>query len=252
MRTRKLGVGAIDTYMALPDFTSWLRSHAQPMAEVSELFPREGMNALFYDEIEKLHQRQPMDPAELQRLMSMDFVGYIDRSLRNSGFRDPELDPMVHDIVVKLITGALFKNVQGPFLARFATAVKNSIITLATRRQRVRRRYSDHELETVPQLSVAPQHEDDVVERFRAYVRQTLGDVALRVLDHRLDGGDTRDLVGSQPELSSSYSVKEMVKRIKRAVSTFAGNDPDLLDQIERALASERRTMDRRFAGSRS
>jgi hypothetical protein len=209
------------------------------------------MNALFYDEVEKLHQRQPMEAAELQRLMSMDFVGYIDRSLRNSGFRDPELDPMVHDIVVKLITGALFRNVQGPFLARFATAVKNSIITLATRRQRVRRRYSDHELETVPQRSVAAQPEDDVVERFRAYVRQTLGEVALKVLDHRLDGGDTRELRG-QPGLESHYALKEIVKRIKKSASTFAGNDPELLDQIERALASERRTMDRRFAGSRS
>ena len=237
--------------MALPDFTSWLRTHHQPIDEVSELFPRGGMNALFYDEVEKLHQRQPMDAAELERLMSMDFVGYIDRSLRNSGFRDPELDPMVHDIVVKLITGALFRNVQGPFLARFATAVKNSIITLATRHQRVRRRYSDHELETVPQRSAAAQPDDDLVERFRTYVRQTLGDVALRVLDHRLDGGDTRELRG-QPGLESHYALKEMVKRIKRAVSTFAGNDPDLLDQIERALASEHRTLDRRFAGSRS
>jgi DNA-directed RNA polymerase specialized sigma24 family protein len=220
------------------------------MAEVSELFPREGMNALFYDEIEKLHARQPMDPSELQRLMSMDFVGYIDRSLRNSGFRDPELDPMVHDIVVKLITGALFRNVQGPFLARFATAVKNSIITLATRRQRVRRRYSDHELETIPQRS-APQPEDDVVERFRTYVRQTLGEVALRVLDHRLDGLDNRDLRG-QPGLESHYALKEMVKRIKRAATTFAGSDPDLLGRIEKALASEQQTLGRRFAGSRS
>jgi hypothetical protein len=221
------------------------------MAEVSELFPRKGMNDLFYDEVEKLHQRQPMEPAELQRLMSMDFVGYIDRSLRNAGFRDPDLDGLVHDIVVRLITGALFKNVQGPFLARFATAVKNSIITLATRRQRVRRRYSDHELETFPQRSVAPQPEDDVVERFRTYVRQTLGEVALRVLDHRLDGGDTRELRG-QPGLESHYALKEMVKRIKRAASTFAGADPELKERIEAALASEQKTLNRRFADTRA
>jgi hypothetical protein len=238
--------------MALPDFTQWLRSHTQPMAEVSDLFPREGMNALFYDEIEKLHQRQPMDANELQRLMAMDFVGYIDRSLRSAGFRDPELDPLVHDIVVKLITGALFRNVQGPLLARFAVAVKNSIITLANRRQRVRRRYADHELETVPQRTVVIPSEDDLIERFRSYVRQKLGEIALQVLDHRLDGGDTKRLVGSRPELSSSYAVKEFVKQIKRAVSTFAGNDPDLLDQIEAALANQRRTLDKRFAGSRA
>ena len=65
MRTRKLGVGAIDTCMALPDFPTWLRSHHQPIAEVSELFPRQGMNSLFLDEIEKLHARQPVEPVEL-------------------------------------------------------------------------------------------------------------------------------------------------------------------------------------------
>jgi hypothetical protein len=235
--------------MALPYFTDWLRSHSQPIAEVSELFPREGMNALFYDEVEKLHQRQPMDAAELQRLMAMDYVGYIDRSLRSAGFRDPDLDPMVHDIVVKLITGALFRNVQGPFLARFAASVKNSIITLAGKRQRLRRRFADHELETIPQRHAAETPEDDVVERFREYVHQTLGEVALRVLDHRLDGLDTRDLRG-QPGLESHYALKEMVKRIKRAATTFAGSDPDLLGRIEKALASEQRTLGRRFAGS--
>jgi hypothetical protein len=182
MRTTKTGSSAIDTCMALLDFSTWLRSHHQHIAEVSELFPREGMNALFYDEIEKLHARQPMEPAELQRLMNMDFVGYIDRSLRSSGFRDPELDPLVHDIVVKLITGALFANVQGPFLARFATAVKNSIITLAGKRLRIRRRYSDHPLETVPQ-QMALDTEPDVIEQFRQYVLRTLGAVALRVLE---------------------------------------------------------------------
>jgi hypothetical protein len=70
-------------------------------------------------------------------------------------------------------------------------------------------------------------------------------------LDHRLDGRDTRDLRG-QPGLESHYAFKEMVKQIKRAVSTFAGNDPDLQDQIEAALVNERRTLGKRFAGSRS
>jgi len=235
----------------VPQFTTWLKRFIPPVVEVSSYFPKDGMNDIFREKINALHQRQPMDPAELRRLLDFDYVGYVDKSLRSAGYRDPDLDYLVHDIVVKLITGALFDNVSGPFLARFSVAVKNSIITLVGKRLRMRRRYSDHPLETVPQRSAANQPEDDLVERFRAYVRQTLGELALKVLDHRLNAGDTRDLVGSQPELSSSYSVKEIVKRIKRAVSTFAGNDPDLLDQIERALASERRTMDRRFAGSR-
>lgn len=236
--------------MALLDFSTWLRSHHQHIAEVSELFPREGMNALFYDEIEKLHARQPMEPADLQRLMNMDFVGYIDRSLRSSGFRDPELDPLVHDIVVKLITGALFANVQGPFLARFATAVKNSIITLVGKRLRMRRRYSDHPLETVPQ-QMALDVEPDVIEQFRQYVLRTLGAVALRVVDHRLDGGDTKELRGTEG-LESHYSVKETVKDLKRALRGFSGSNPSFLEMIHKALDGEQETMRRRFRTART
>jgi hypothetical protein len=250
MRTTKTGSIAIDTCMALLDFSTWLRSHHQHIAEVSELFPREGMNALFYDEIEKLHARQPMEPAELQRLMNMDFVGYIDRSLRSSGFRDPELDPLVHDIVVKLITGALFANVQGPFLARFATAVKNSIITLAVKRLRIRRRYSDHPLETVPQ-QMALDTEPDVIEQFRQYVLRTLGAVALRVLDHRLDGGDTKDMRGTEG-LESHYSVKETVKDLKRALRGFSGSNPSFMEMIHKALDGEQETRRRRFRPARA
>jgi hypothetical protein len=236
--------------MALPDFRSWLQRLTKPVVEVSSYFPKDGMNDIFREKINALHQRQPMDPTELRRLLDFDYVGYVDKSLRSAGYRDPDLDYLVHDIVVKLITGALFANVQGPFIARFSVAVKNSIITLVGKRLRMRRRYSDHPLETVPQ-QMALDTEPDVIEQFRQYVLRTLGAVALRVLDHRLDGGDTKELRGTEG-LESHYSVKETVKDLKRAVSTFAGNDPALLDQIERALASERRTLDRRFVGSRS
>lgn len=236
--------------MALPDFRSWLQRLTKPVVEVSSYFPKDGMNDIFREKINALHQRQPMDPAELRRLLDFDYVGYVDKSLRSAGFRDPDLDYLVHDIVVKLITGALFSNVQGPFIARFSVAVKNSIITLVGKRLRMRRRYSDHPLETVPQ-QMALDTEPDVIEQFRQYVLRTLGAVALRVLDHRLDGGDTKELRGTEG-LESHYSVKETVKDLKRALRGFSGSNPSFLEMIHKALDGEQETMRRRFRTART
>jgi hypothetical protein len=236
--------------MALPDFRSWLQRFTKPVVEVSSYFPKDGMNDIFREKINALHQRQPMDPTELRRLLDFDYVGYVDKSLRSAGFRDPDLDYLVHDIVVKLITGALFSNVQGPFIARFSVAVKNSIITLVGKRLRMRRRYSDHPLETVPQ-QMALDTEPDVIEQFRQYVLRTLGAVALRVLDHRLDGGDTKELRGTEG-LESHYSVKETVKDLKRALRGFSGSNPSFLEMIHKALDGEQETMRRRFRTART
>ena len=236
--------------MALPVFRSWLQRLTKPVVEVSSYFPKDGMNDIFREKINALHQRQPMDPTELRRLLDFDYVGYVDKSLRSAGFRDPDLDYLVHDIVVKLITGALFSNVQGPFIARFSVAVKNSIITLVGKRLRMRRRYSDHPLETVPQ-QMALDTEPDVIEQFRQYVLRTLGAVALRVLDHRLDGGDTKELRGTEG-LESHYSVKETVKDLKRALRGFSGSNPSFLEMIHKALDGEQETMRRRFRTART
>lgn len=236
--------------MAVPDFRSWLQRLTKPVVEVSSYFPKDGMNDIFREKINALHQRQPMDPTELRRLLDFDYVGYVDKSLRSAGFRDPDLDYLVHDIVVKLITGALFSNVQGPFIARFSVAVKNSIITLVGKRLRMRRRYSDHPLETVPQ-QMALDTEPDVIEQFRQYVLRTLGAVALRVLDHRLDGGDTKELRGTEG-LESHYSVKETVKDLKRALRGFSGSNPSFLEMIHKALDGEQETMRRRFRTART
>jgi len=236
--------------MAVPDFRSWLRRSTKPVVEVSSYFPKDGMNDIFREKINALHQQQPMDPTELRRLLDFDYVGYVDKSLRSAGFRDPDLDYLVHDIVVKLITGALFSNVQGPFIARFSVAVKNSIITLVGKRLRMRRRYSDHPLETVPQ-QMAIDTEPDVIEQFRQYVLRTLGAVALRVLDHRLDGGDTKELRGTEG-LESHYSVKETVKDLKRALRGFSGSNPSFLEMIHKALDGEQETMRRRFRTART
>ena len=73
------------------------------------------------------------------------------------------------------------------------------------------------------------------------------GDAVVRVLDHRLEGGgDTKDLVGS-PGLETAYKVKRAVSQLKDAIRMWAGNDPELIGQIEGLFTQEKRTFDRRF-----
>jgi hypothetical protein len=47
--------------------------------------------------------------------------------------------------------------------------------------------------------------------------------------------------------LESAYKVKQAVFQLKNAIRIFAGNDSELTHRIERLVAQEKRTFDRRF-----
>ena len=84
-----------------------------------------------------------------------DFIGYLARSLRNAGFQVADIDPMAHDIVVRLlVNGQLFPGWDGksPLIARFKMSVKNAILNLMAKWQTRRRR--------IPATSI---HRDDDV-----------------------------------------------------------------------------------------
>ena len=239
--------------MSIKAFCIWHESRL--INEVSELFDREGFNDLFYDGIHKLHREHPFAQQELDRLLRFDYVGYIDRTLRSSGFRDHDLDSMVHDLVVQMaVVGSLFRNYQKgqPFLPRFITAVRNGTINLAKKRRVRSRRLSDTPVDEFDPAGTESEG-DTLTDEFRSYVRTALGNTAVRVLDHRLGDGDTKDLIG-EPELETSYRVKQMVKRLKDAAKGFAQShhEPELYRKVLRAFADEQQTMSRRFAGSRS
>jgi len=239
--------------MALPDFRTWLQQLTQPVVEVTELFDRDGFNEWFRSQITRLDMKHPFPQQERDRLMRWDWVGYVDRALRNSGVKEPDLDPAVHDLIVKIaVRGKLF-DIATPeqLIPRFITAVRNAVITMATTRQRNRRRYVPEPVEEFnPPQRAASEADVDLIERFRSYVLRSFGDIVLRVLDHRLAGEDTKDLRRTIPELSSHYAVKQAVRTLKKAALNFAGSDPDLLDRVEKALASEQRMLGKRFAGS--
>ena len=221
----------------------------QVVREISELFPKEAVTSLFMKDIDHLLsvKHDPNGRESLERLKQIDVVAYVDRSLRRAGFRDHDLDEMVQQIMVKLLMGSFFKKWDraSPIDARFKVAVTNAIRTLATKQQTARRRGGELPTDVVAQSSGSVVGRD-LLERFREYVKKKLGDAALRLLDHRLDGGDTKELVGSLG-LETSYRMKLVVQHIKEAARAFAAKDPELLSMIERAFRAESQTMQKRF-----
>jgi hypothetical protein len=227
------------------------RRKAKPkpqLHEVTELFPRDEINAVFRREIQQQLGKPTLSPEsreDLTRLLAFDFVGYMDRSLRRAGFRDPDLDPMVQDLVVKLVvTGTLFSGWTGGSLkARFLVALKNAIATLVVKRHRHRRR--SQELPT-DAPSRGQQESDSLVEEFRDYLRSELGPAAVSVFDQRLAGQETKDLIGQQG-LETGYRLKQLVAQIKDAARRFASGNSDFHSMVQRAFEREAQTMDKRF-----
>jgi hypothetical protein len=89
---------------------------------------------LFDKELEKVIARTH-DPAHrqaLERMRGFNWTCYIAASIRNSGYRDQrEIQERTHDIVVKLLTGGMFRDYdeqrQGPMDIRFTRSVGNAI-----------------------------------------------------------------------------------------------------------------------------
>jgi len=215
------------------------------LLEITELFPKSQIQDLFIKEIDELLRDLPPGESreDLQRFRDIDIVQYIDGSLRRAGFQDFERDELVSSIVTKLLMGNFFKGFrQGSLVARFKTSVSNAIATLVTRRSRQRKR--SHELPG--NVASRPAASDATTNHFRSWLRLRYGAVHDRVVYHRLDGGDTRELLGS-PGLETSYKLKKVVREIKEAVRAFARNDPELLQMVVQAFSNEDVTMRRRF-----
>jgi hypothetical protein len=218
------------------------------LLEVSELFRREQFNDYWREQIDRLLPSVTDEDlqADLLALRQMDLVGYVDSSLRRVGLPADDLDEGVSQVVIhllispgKLISG--WKREQ-PLSFRLKAAVKNAAITLGQRHaiRRKRRR----ELPADLPARAAPQ-DDTVIEQFRRWLRERLGDEAVRVFDQRLEGLDTKALVGSQG--MSSYRVKALVNAIKAAAVAWGQSDPEFLARVQRLMGEEAGTMARRF-----
>jgi hypothetical protein len=225
----------------------WLRMPTSLLLrEISELFPKRGIQDLFDREVARLREKTT-DPALLQHLEDfgqLDVPGYLDSALRRAGFHEGERDPLVSDLCSKLLLGSFFRGWTGQSLvARFKVAVRNAISSLQSRAAKRRRRQSD----LPDDVAAAPRADADIVDEFRNFLRMRFGDAVVRVLDHRLEGGgDTKDLVGS-PGLESAYKVKRAVSEIREAIRMFAAGDPELSRRLDGLFAQQQRTFDRRF-----
>ena len=213
------------------------------LVEVTELFPRHQINQIFIAEIDKLIRQRPNDPADLRELRQLDLVGYVDAALRRSGFQEHDRDELVQEVVTKLLMGNFFRGwTGGPIVARFKASVRNHIATLAVRRSRYRRRSGELPVD----VPARKQDIDDLVIEFRAWLRLRYGVTAQQVFDHRLAGGDSKELIGI-PGIETSYKLKKIVQQIKEAAREYGSKDPEFLSMVERAFAQESETMARRF-----
>jgi hypothetical protein len=217
--------------------------------EVSEYFPRDQINSLFQKEIQQLlvtkHLSQEQQE-DLEKLRDRDWVGYIDRSLRRAGFKEHDLDNLVQDLVIKLVvTGNLFTGwrAESSFQARFLVAIRNAISTLLRKKQVSMKR--SHEL-PADSPGRTEQDADSLVDDFRDYLRTELGPAAVTVLDQRLNGEDTKELIGQQG-IETSYRLKKIVQEIKEAAKRFAVGNPEFHHMVTMAFEKEARTMEKRF-----
>jgi hypothetical protein len=229
------------------------------LGETYFTFDPKEYNELFDKELEKAVQRT-RDPAHRQALEGMrgfNWMGYVAASVRNAGFHDQrDVQERSHEVAVKLLMGRLFRGfderVSGPMDLRFKRSVGNAVRNMAEL-ERNRRRL----LPTVPIDQAAEPGsmtgDDDsgekVVNDFRRLVKRRLGETGVAVLDVRLAGGETKSLVGC-PALGSpgKWGVKRAVQQLKALAREYAAaiGDSELLRRIERAMASEEETIEKR------
>jgi len=246
-------------------FRKWGSSHPNAeivlrLLEVSSEFPKGEYNALFRQELQKRADELGDEPQQqVMQLHDFDFVGYIARSVRSAGFKEADVDPQTHELVVRLLVkpGKLFRGWDGanPLIARFKIAVKNAIINSAQKRMTRRKKIPSWSVDQHPMAGMGIPAQasmtDSVTAEFKEFLRQRHGQAAVDLLNQRLDGADTKDLIG-KPGLETAYRVKQLVQAIKKAAEEFAAGDEKFLALVSRAMRDEAETIKKRFAGKLS
>jgi hypothetical protein len=229
-----------------------------------EQLDRTAYNDLFRQELENLLSRltDPIQRQHAEAMRDFDWVRYVAGSVRRSGINSQEeIDEKIHEIAIRMLVspGGLFRDYDerrhGPFPLRFKRTLANTLKNLLER-ERNRRRYIPSvpiRQEFVPGGVTAddlvsrgePEGDPKLLDEFRELVRRQLGAIALRVFDARLEGIEMKTLPGV-----SSCMVKKSVQEIKALARKYAlaVGDPSLLRQVERLMAAEEMTLQRRKA----
>ena len=232
--------------MGMGTFTNFL-IHRLPLHEVSEYFPTTAMNDLFRKEVDRSLAQEDLDDGirqDLERLRALNLVGYVDSSVRRSGVGEAETDEVVHDILVRFLVspGSLFRKWDGksPMTARLKVAIKNSLITIAKKRQKRAKRFR----ELPDNVALTPCTDHGTIEAFRDALRGRYGDAHVRVFDVRMAGGEINKLIKSEG-IPSSYSLKNIVANIKSFVVGWG--DECLQRAVAGMIARENETLAKRF-----
>jgi hypothetical protein len=234
-------------------FVSYLFTHH--LIEVSQWFDRQGLNALFRQEIEKAIPTitDPLVRKDTEDLLQFDLVGYLDRSLRRGVglLQEDDLDEAVQKIVVKLLVspGTLFtgRNRMSPMSARLKTSIRNAVISIGQRWTRHRRR--SHELPSDLAARGASAG-DDILADFREWLRVRYGEPFVRVFDARIANEEIKSLIGSEG-IPSSYALKAISKAIKAAALTWSRSSPQLNFLVQNAMGDAEKTVAKRFRRER-
>ncbi len=205
------------------------------------------MNDLWRAELDRILTTEDLSEekrADLGRLRSLNLVAYADSSVRRSGVDEADRDEVVHDLLVRLLVtpGSLFKkwDRKSPMSARLKVAIRNSIFTLAKKRQRRARRYQE-----LPDTVASRPCADNIglINAFRDALQRQHGDSHLRVLDVRLAGNDIKGLISS--EGISAYRLKQIVQDIKKFAQGWG--DECLQRAVAQMQVQEEETLRRRF-----
>jgi hypothetical protein len=194
-------------------FWQWL-ARFKVLGETYITFDPAQYNALFDEELRKVISRtsDAKHRQALEGMRTFNWLGYIATSVRRAGFHDQrEVQERTHDLAVKLLTSKLFtgfdERVSGPFDLRFKRSLSNAIknlVELEKNRRRllptipIRQKFEPGGI-TADDLPAPPPGRDDsekVIHDFRNLVRKRLGGLGVAVLQVRLDGGETKSLIG--------------------------------------------------------
>ena len=148
--------------------------------------------------------------------------------------------------------GATMQSRHGPLDLRFKRSVSNAVKNVVEK-EKNRKRFLPPAPLHADFVPARPEQEHDgtIIEKFRNLLQTRFGDLAVAIFNARLEGRQTKDLVGL-PELDrpSRYVVKRVVQEIKTAARDYAQrfDDPDFLRRVERLLDAEAATVARRTA----
>ena len=229
------------------------------LLENAEFFNPQDYNAVFDGELESLAQfhHDPEVQKEIEALRDFDWGNYLVRSLVRAGFRGDDVQEHLHEIAVRLLVspGKLFRGwiptKHGPLQRRFAASVWNAIRNIVEKQHNYRRRVVNADPSVMAERQPTRPPYSGVLDDFRKAVAEQLGDLAAAILDWRVRGLDTKDLVG-RPELGSPtvWKIKKGVGDIKKLARRFAAtrDDPAFLDKVNRAMEREATTVAKRKA----